>query len=419
MLTADHVDARKQGEKLLLRRLDAADRTEALALAEAYLDATQMSVGRAREELNETWLAIETGARRRRVAAGLKKLVEEACTFDEDSPLDPVETRRAVFQRAAQIRQDPTEPARVFDREAVLQEVAAERAYPKAELERAMFADLRNEHILRSAPVWKAASLVDAYELGRAQAVLLRAVRVQCTIHSGSPQAIRAFFAWLKFQKLLFTVDRAKDDGFTIAIDGPFSMFESVAKYGVRLALMLPALRAIDVWSLVAEVRWGKERTSLTFAMTSSDDNGRSVNASESEDCARISEDAESLLSGIKSLAKSGWTAKVANVLLDRPGLGVCIPDLVLEKAGVGVPVYVELLGFWSRDAVWKRVELAQAGLDAPIVFCASSRLRVSPEVLGEETEAALYVYKGKPNARALLERVETLVAHLKKGSSG
>jgi predicted nuclease of restriction endonuclease-like RecB superfamily len=98
-------------------------------------------------------------------------------------------------------------------------------------------------------------------------------------------------------------------------------------------------------------------------------------------------------------------------VLLDHPGLGVCIPDLVLRHRDGAEPIYVEVLGFWSRDAVWKRVELAQQGLAARIVFCASSRLRVSAEVLADDAPAALYVFKGKPSARALLERVEQVAA--------
>jgi hypothetical protein len=47
----------------------------------------------------------------------------------------------------------------------------------------------------------------------------------------------------------------------------------------------------------------------------------------------------------------------------------------------------------------------------ARVVFCASSRLRVSAEVLTDEASAALYVFKGKPSARALLERVEQVAA--------
>ena len=409
MLTADHVDARKQGDQLVLRRLDARDLSEAHELAEAYLEAAQSHAGRAREEVAEAWQAIDTNARKRRLAAGLRKLVEDGCVFDEESALDPVAIRRAVFLRATQLRRSRDE-LRPFDRDRVVEEIATSLGQPPEALERALFADLRGEHVLRSAPLLNAASIVEAYELGRAQAILLRAVRVRCDVKTGSPAAVRAFFAWLKFQKLLFTTERS-ESGFAITIDGPFSMFESVTKYGLRLALVLPALRALDTWSLVADVRWGKERTPLTFRMSSADGAARA--ASEREPSEHLSDDERALLSGIKALPKTRWTAQIATTLLDRPGLGVCIPDLMLTRDDLPHPVYVEVLGFWSRDAVWKRVELAQQGLGARIVFCASSRLRVSPEVIGEDAPAALYVYKGKPSARALLEHVDRVATSL------
>jgi hypothetical protein len=77
--------------------------------------------------------------------------------------------------------------------------------------------------------------------------------------------------------------------------------------------------------------------------------------------------------------------------------------------------VHVEVLGHWSRDAVWKRVELAEQGLPEPVLFCASERLRVSEAVLPETTGAALYMYKGALSATVVLERAERLVAQAPK----
>lgn len=68
--------------------------------------------------------------------------------------------------------------------------------------------------------------------------------------------------------------------------------------------------------------------------------------------------------------------------------------------------VYLELLGYWSRDAVWKRVELVERGFSHKIVFALSSRLRVSEQVLEESASAALLVYKGVLSARRVLDRV-------------
>ena len=64
------------------------------------------------------------------------------------------------------------------------------------------------------------------------------------------------------------------------------------------------------------------------------------------------------------------------------------------------------MLGYWSRAAVWRRVELAEAGLPEPIVFGVNQRLRVSEEVLDKKVPAALYVFRGQPNAKTLLARV-------------
>ena len=411
MLTADHVDARKQGEQLVLRKLDAKDLREAHELAAAFLEAGTAHVGQTQAEVTEAWSAIETSARKRKLAAGLRKLIEDGCVFDEESALDPIVVRRDVFLRATQSRR-ARDVLRTFEREAVIEAVASVRGQPAAEIERALFADLRSEHVLRSAPVVDAASIVDAYELGRAQAILLRAVRVRCDVRAGSPIAIRAFFAWLKFQKLLFTTERSAGGGFVVTIDGPFSMFESVTKYGLRLALVLPALRTLDTWTLTAEIRWGKERTPLSFALSSADKATRPAPGAH-EPAQALSDDAQTLLDGLGALPKSRWKAEIATTLLDRPGLGVCIPDLVLRREGSPDPIYVEVLGFWSRDAVWRRVELAEQGLEARIVFCASARLRVSPEVIGDTAPAALYVYKGKPSARALIEHVERVATSM------
>ena len=63
-------------------------------------------------------------------------------------------------------------------------------------------------------------------------------------------------------------------------------------------------------------------------------------------------------------------------------------------------------------DAVFRRIEAAQTGLGkrTPMLFVASSRLRVSEELLDGVEAASLYVYKGKINAQALLRKAEGLV---------
>ena len=73
----------------------------------------------------------------------------------------------------------------------------------------------------------------------------------------------------------------------------------------------------------------------------------------------------------------------------------MCVPDLVFGHKSRRTRVHFEALGFWSRDAVWKRIELVNEGIKTPILFAVSSRLRVSEAVLDDSETAALYVHKG------------------------
>ena len=68
-------------------------------------------------------------------------------------------------------------------------------------------------------------------------------------------------------------------------------------------------------------------------------------------------------------------------------------------------------MGFWSRQAVWRRVELVEAGLPYQIVFAVSHRLRVSEQALDDRERSCLYVYKGTLSAAAIARRLDKLGA--------
>jgi predicted nuclease of restriction endonuclease-like RecB superfamily len=72
--------------------------------------------------------------------------------------------------------------------------------------------------------------------------------------------------------------------------------------------------------------------------------------------------------------------------------------------------VYFEVMGYWSRDAVWKRIELVEAGMSEHIIFAVSSRLRVSERALEDDLPSALLIYKGAILIRRLVELLDRLV---------
>ena len=396
MLTADLVRARSKDGKLILSKFRGDARSRATEIAEQYLTIAGQSIGSTRGELEEALRDVPVGARDQKVASGLEKLVLDRCEFEIDAGLDPAELRAEVFRRASAAREAGT-----FDRDAVIAEVASDVARGPEEVERLLYADIRQNHAVLSFTGVDAAQLVAQYEEAQAQAVLLRAEKVVAQVKSANPATYRYLFRKLKFLRLLHQIT-PQEDGYRITVDGPFSLFSSVTKYGLQLALLLPALRACDEWALQATVRWGKDRRRLEFEASG----GRGPNE---EAVAALPDEVQTLFDKLAK-RKGPWRVSRAGEILDLPGVGVCIPDLVFEHEKNGTRVYLEVLGFWSRDAVWKRIELVERGLDVPIVFAVPKRLRVSEEALPDDLPAALYVYKGVMSAKAIEERLAAAV---------
>ena len=60
-------------------------------------------------------------------------------------------------------------------------------------------------------------------------------------------------------------------DGYVFHIDGPLSLFSATNKYGLQMALFLPALLLCRDFRLDAELRWGPRRDPRTFHLDAND----------------------------------------------------------------------------------------------------------------------------------------------------
>jgi predicted nuclease of restriction endonuclease-like RecB superfamily len=407
------VVARRRGDELTIRPLAVADRAEAMRLAGDAIPIFEAGVGQRREDIEGELSAVETAPRHQRMKEGLIKLLEDRCTWGIEEGLEPVDVRREVFARAATVRRGLEAGAR-FDREAVLAEVAGGRGLGVEAIERALYSDLRGASLLSAFDTISPKALVDAYDRGQVQAVLLRAVRVKAAIECGSPAAARALFRRLKFLGLLYTI-QVGEGGYELTIDGPLSLFESITKYGHRIAQLVPLLDGCGAWSLEADLRWGKERVPLVFrarggAPTVADDAAGDSDAGERV----LPDDLSELVRTFRALG-TPWRVSRSRAVLDLPGTGICVPDLAFTRGKE--TIYFEALGYWSREAVFRRVDLVDQGLSAKILFAASAKLRVSEQLLGEEAPAALYVYKGTMKARAVAEHLERLAGRTRLGA--
>ena len=398
MLTPELVRARVVQGELVLNRLSPKLRQRAQLLLDEYLLLAREHVGSTRERLRAAWNLVPVTPGERRLAEGLLKLIEDAADFGNDVKLEPASLRRQVFLEASRQRQEAglDQP---FDRQKALEVSAREHGVSAEAVEEALYADLKGAQRLKSLAPLSSTALLERYELGQVQAVLLRAVDVVADVFFHSPLGYRQLFNKLKFRRLLYQIETL-ERGYRVRLDGPFSLFESVTKYGMQLALVFPALLECDELSLTASLRWGKARRPVVFRLTHR-------GSSQDYPAPALTDEVERLKDQLSERAR-GWRITTSQDVLDLPGVGVCVPDLVFEKRDTRV--YLEVLGYWSRDAVWRRVEMAERGLrGAKVLFAVSSRLRVSEEVLADSESAALYVFKGVMSPVQVLDRVEAL----------
>ncbi len=401
MLTADLVLARRSGRELKLRRMDEKLRARTEELAARYVEVFRRHVGSTRAELDEAVAGVAHQAKERKLVRGLQKLLFDRSRLGFGDEVDAAALRRSVFAGAAAARR-LSEHADIFDRSAVLSAAAAEQGLAPDAIEQLLYCDLKEAQVLREFEEPSAEHLVEDYVLAQRQAVLLRASSVEIHLRGSSPAGYRAFFHKLKFCRLLYSLEADGEGGYRVRVDGPAALFDrATTRYGLQLALLLPALDSCARWELEAELRWGKRRERLSFHLE-----GRTKERAAHAE-ATLRDEVRDLLGRFAKPVK-GWRAEPCSELLDLPGAGVCVPDLVFSRRD-GKKVYLEVLGYWSRDAVFARVDLVEAGLEHPILFAVPQKLRVSSKVLGAHLPAAIHVFKGVLAAGPVAKKLDAL----------
>ncbi len=402
MLTADLIHVRRRGDHLYVVALTEPERPHARELAATALALVRSHVGLARGALLEAWQKVAIASSENRLARALFKLALDACEFDRGAAVDPVALRHEIFTRAASARRSSSGD---FSRALVLQEIARSRGVDAEAVEEALYADLPTAHVLRKADLPSPDGLLSRYEMAQRQAVLLRAVRVRARVCSARAAGYRTLFRELKFHRLLYTIEKTRT---RCRLHPSTSMARSACSSRRRSTDSSSPWPYPPSWPAIpgmSRQHCAGARTAVLCATISA---ARHVRA-RGRLLPGLPDEVAALQSEVLAVAIALATLRPADTILDLPGIGVCVPDLDFVHRESGLRVFLEVLGFWSRAAVWKRVELVQAGLPHPIVFAVGKHLRVSEDVLGDESPAALYVYARTMNARAVLARIEAV----------
>jgi predicted nuclease of restriction endonuclease-like RecB superfamily len=371
-----------------------------LPLSERLIEVFESSRGINLDALEESVKEVCAQETDRLIVAGLVKLLRDRCEFEKAPEADPVTLRDELFQFASESRRG-LGIRDAFDRQKVLEAYASTRGIPSNHLESMLFSDLPGAQILLSLRPISAIELLQRYNLALAQGVLLRATKVAIDLEPTSAPRFRQLFRAMKFRRLMHHVVGDSKQGYRITLDGPMSLFESTQRYGLQLALFLPVVVAMDGWSLEAELRWGKDRSHAVFELSDQD----GLVSHYRKDPGEL-EEVEALVQTFSRLTCS-WKVRRSTRVFQVKGRGVFVPDLVFENEETKAKVYFEAFGYWSRDAVFERVEMLEEGFSDRFILAVSKKLRVSSEVAPPQSQGRIVVYANTISANSVLRLLE------------
>lgn len=343
-----------------------------LGAAERLLELFRGREGCARGVLNDEVDEAFGNLPNQPVYQGLAQLLEDRSEFEVQSSHDPVELRKLTFQAATAARRDPKHgPGTRFARQSVLQEVGSKLGLTSDEVDRGLFADLKSEERLVRFEDIPARRLLERYNLALAQAVLLRSTRVRVALSGETPARVRQILRQVKFRRLVCEAVAEKGGSLTLNLDGPLSLFSATQKYGLQLALFLPAILACRTYQVTADVLWGPQRKPRTFTLTHSDGL-----ISHGADTGQYVPPEVAMFADLFRKKISDWElAEEAEVL--PLGKHFWVPDFRLQEKKTGRIVHLDVLGYWRRSSLKQYLERLKEHAPGPFILALSDQLHV------------------------------------------
>ena len=387
MLTSDLLRIRKVKNEIKPRYIDVTKKKykeKAQQLIELY----DKYVHRTRGELEEAIREVIGDGTDFLMQRGLAKLLTDRSEFEVQAPVEPKVIREKLFTLSAQHYPIAIEPDlyHTVEREHLIAQVADELGVTAQQIEHAMYADLQDAYVLQAFESLTAEQLLHRYNLALAQAVLFKATQLQIELHQTNAKRLKQLVRYLKFFRLIAEIEPI-EEGYRFKIDGPLSMFRFCQKYGLQMASFLPALLLCEDWQLAAELRWDHQKTPTFFFLESdgflkSHYPDKGVYVTEEEKYFRKRWDAKKL----------GWELKPSTRIVRLGSQGVSVTDYVLKHPD-GREVLLELVGFWNRSSMIRKIEQIQEHGPSNMILAAPGRLRVSQEDLSEK-DVKVYFFK-------------------------
>jgi predicted nuclease of restriction endonuclease-like RecB superfamily len=261
-----------------------------------------------------------------------------------------------------------------------------------------MYADLSENHILtrfdRPTPDW----LLQRYNVALAQALLYRCIGMKLSVFRNIPSRYKQLFKFVKFYQLMHTIQGDLDSGYEVLLDGPVSLFRLSQKYGLQLAVFLPALLLCTRWKMEAEIVM-PDGSRRFFPLD------ESVGlVSHYRDSTMYDSLLERTFAERFAGVDSGWQIEREVAIINLKET-VFIPDFAFRHAD-GRTALLEIVGFWRPDYLRKKImKLKRSGRE-DMVVAVSADLNVGEEDW-KDIPGSVFFFKNRINPQEVIARLE------------
>lgn len=405
MLPGDLLIYRYSGESIVPKRIEID--AHHIQMATDAIECFQSLVGGTQGQLDEMLLQLEGDSPDFRVKRGFAHLLKSQSfsNFEIVSPLQPSELRERVYALAA------TASPGVEHTKATLATLASNLSQElkqeiiPAQITQGLYADLPENRILTEFNRPDPVALIHRYNLSQVQGVFYRASELTINAHRNVPGQYKLLFRYLKLFQLMTYIEGDVDQGFTIKVDGPTSLFKASTRYGLAIAKLIPAILHVTKWSLsttlqtkdfyTGNIKVGRYSLTDKCGLQTHYPPGKSYDSM-----------LEASFADRWEKLKTDWVLEREVNLLPIPG-SVMIPDFRLVHPD-GRDYILEIVGYWRPEYLQKKFAQVRKAGCTNLILAISERLNLEKAgIKTTDLPCEVIWFKDKLLPKSVLEILE------------
>ncbi len=229
-----------------------------------------------------------------------------------------------------------------------------------------MFSDVMEFHRLVSFKGYPSPeAFLARYNIAQVQAALFFAIEL--TVWASGD--FKTIITYARLARLMHSIERRSPGRYVIRLDGPASVLRNTRLYGASLAKFLPALISCRGWKMHARLALPPNGWHASLHLSERDGLRSHLLPPETFDSTVEEKFAEKW--GDKP--REGWTLlREGDILHARQK--VFVPDFVLQHED-GRRVYLEIVGFWTKDYLESKAQTLSLFQGAPIILAVQRSL--------------------------------------------